>query len=950
MTRVTDVTDYDTGSPQCFSDPIDLSETQYHSPPAKPLLPLASSLCRSELSLSSREDFPGTGRSSYRTGSAAIRSASLSPSRVRELSSLQDLGKSTPTSPRHYDIYSRSRSPDAGLFSRLKSESHVLKGPSTMAPPRDSQYHSGGGVLSAGGGKTNSYRMSHQFMEYNPGNSDLDLDQNTSGDLLNLSNLSLSDDCILNDNEPPQSPLPYSGASLHSYSPRDFGTTRRLNVSSPSFESVRHIVSPREIIVPKRGGISSTILSNTPKSILSPRIRQTDLPTSISLSDSIHRILQPSESLDSSASPRRQKPSWQTYRPGFLHQPPPRSSIRRSVTFIEPEFENPYIFRDDDVGLYSGSYGSLKRHSTTSPSSSWESSDHERYLRDKHGREKDAFREKIERLKELIQENKVEDVIKSGANYEKAKKASPLSNIGDFSSEDKTSRDNSLDRDWKSTKSRRSSLARELSSDNEDAPPSQATRTSEKKLIQDVNLDSGGDESFSEPMTDKEQWSGQFSEKEEDVSESDVLQSDSQCQKQDNERINRKQKETDELDLIESTSLKELDHHASEENIPIQHSEGNLTKYLEEQHPHEKQEAIIQDQVKDSADFIQSEVQQLQDTMAQDNIAEENQLNNSTDFVQKNELYKQQEDTSVFQEESPSLQGDQRKYEDLNSGFVYDNQQQQQQEWSVNEDDGSQSIQYAYEQGEVSPSNYEQQDQGIAVQRQESGLEHYPTNGEVDQQEYEKYQANAQQQQAQGEYVDSTGYKPYAEPQQAEDSESVYQTYSEDPNQYQQGYQSYPEDQQYGEQQDQNYSTQDQNNFQYPQDPNKAQYEYDAQDYNYQQGQKGYSYSQAPNYQQDSVYNQQDQAYSQEQSYQPEQNYTQEQNYQQNESYEHTGDYQQDQSFQRTGYEGSQQYGNYQPSAEDLSEDTSQSVDSSYQGQYQGNEATNPKSKFHQTR
>lgn len=932
MTRVTEITGYDTESAQRFPDPVDYSETQYHalpSIPAKPFYPLTSPLCRSDIAIASREDCPVVGRSTYPTGSSAIRSASLSPSRVRDLSSQYDGGKISSSSLRHYDVYSPPKSLDAGHSPRSRSEIHFSKKREAIPPSRTTHYYTE---------EKPYHRLStsnNRILDYDHGNSDIEADQNTSGDLLNLSNLSLSDDCILNESEVLYSPSPYTSADHNSYSnPRNYSSVKAntsVSLSMPH-KSVRQHVSPREVFIPKRSGSLSppVLTSPSPKSILSPRSRKPEISSSLPLSDNVHRILLPSEDieirrLDSSLSPSRLKPTWQTLRPSYLPSPP-RNNIRRSVTFTDPEYENPYVFRDDDVSLYSGSYGSLRRHSPSLPISSWESSDHERYLRDKQGREKDAFREKIERLKELIQENKDQEIGLPATSLK--------SKITEYDQHKKSSRESSLDRESKAkvSQSRRSSFVRELSSDHEEEPfqitPREKNNSSytTTDLRNDLKSEEDYDKDTSEAVSEKEQWSGQFDEKEEDAKEKFKNLSEETVILR---TLNGLSKETlQNSDDAKNGSSKLHEETDPEKSIPEQR---NNTEDVEKpQLDQPSSEQAVKDaketEVNQSTNFIKMESQnQMKGSV-------EAEKHTPVEAAEKTDSLKSEPEanSSLETEKQQPVSTEEKAYDDLTdpNNFSYKGDEQQ-QAWSMSDDKSQvpqQNMQYNYEQGDDS-TTYEGQAQNDAKQGQDGAYEPYTVGPEHEQQGYESYKKESDQPpDVQGDY-NETGYEAYQESQQAADSVSTYPEYTDDPNQYQQSYEPYTGDQQYSEQQDQS-------NYQYSQDPDKTQYEYEGQEYNYQQNTDNYNYQQDPNYQQDSTY-------QQDQTYQPDQNYSQEQNYQQDQNYPQEPEYQQDSQYQEAGYEGSQQYEGYQPGAEDISEDTTTpSAESNYQGQqYQGEAA-----------
>ncbi|XP_034251205.1 uncharacterized protein LOC117651354 isoform X2 [Thrips palmi] len=944
MARVTDVTEYDSNNPRCFPDTSEFSDTQYHALPAispKPYSPLASPLCRSELAISTRDDFPSVGRSLYRTGSAAIRSASLSPSRVRDLSSQYDAKKMTSPSIRNYDSYSPSKISEVGLSPRLRNESNFTKINNGLSSPREPSYQSN--LQTYGQDRPISYRplstTNHCFLDYDHGTSEADL--NTSGDLLNLSNLSLSDDGVLNDPEILDSSSRFSPISHPTYtSPRDYGSSKQIPSISLSIPpaSVRHHVSPREVYIPKRSASLSPSLftSPSPKSILSPRSRKSDVT-----SDSVHRILYPSDAdfqrTEPLLSPRRQKSTWQTLRPSYL-PPPSRSTIRRSVTFSEPEYETPYSLRDEAGSPYSGSYGSLRRHSPSSPISNWESSDHERYLREKQSREKDAFREKIERLKELIKENKDHEM---GFACTDTRSRSPSfqPKVRDHEKEKCDSLESSIDRDWKASQSRRSSLATELVSDDDDeenisSPYKNANKTDElesKNGVHTSKMDFAED--VSEPITDKEHWSGKFNEKDEDAKEN--LKAP-----EIKDKGTKDQSESEKLNLddgyaytpYESTEFKEGKEFKDTENPSTQskqesqgeHAQPNDGNKMDQERVNDTEEKQLQDAGKESSDFIYMESIREGDTG--EPLSEK-----AIDFEHSDNLQKVDQTEASFQNNLPTKEG-QENLNEYQNNYNYEADPKQ-QEWATNEDGGTQGPQNM-QYDDSTPTGYENQSQNNAALGQESGFEGYQTEGGQEQQRYENYQSNtAPDQQPQENYGENAGYEQYQEPKQA--TETGYQEYSEDPGQYQQNYQAYSEDQQYNEQQDPTYNaqdpgfnSQDPNSYQYSQDPNKNQY----QEYNYEQNQEAYDYSQDPNYQQD-------QAYQQEQQYQSDQAYLQDPNYSQDQQYQQSSEYQQGQQYQEAGYDGSGQYQGYQPGTDDLSEETTPSADSNYQGQTLGGEA-----------
>lgn len=954
MSRVTDVTEYDADNSRCYPQMSDYSDTQYHALPGitpKPYSPLATPLCRSELAISSRDDFPTEGRSLYRTGSAAIRSASLSPSRVRDLSSQYDAKKMTSPSISNYDLYSPSKTSDVDLSPRLKNESTFSKindGFTSLRPPC---YQSN--LRKYGEEKPNTHKplstTNHRFLEYDHGTSETDL--NTSGDFLNLSNLSLSDDGVLNESEILDSSSRFSPISHPTFtSPREYGSVKKIPSISLSIPagSIRHHVSPREVFIPKRSASLSPSLftSPAPKSILSPRSRKSDI-----MSDCVHGILLPADSdlqrTEATLSARRQKPTWQTLRPSYL-TPPSRSTIRRSVTFSEPEYDTPFNFRDEDGTPYSGSYGSLRRHSPSLSVPSWESSDHERYLRDKQGREKDAFREKIERLKELIKENKDQEIGFSSPMPDTAVKSSSLkSMVKDHETEKPDPQETSVDRDWKVSQSRRSSLARELVSDDEDdvsLPIKNLDYLGNKNEVHTSKSDFGNSENVSEAITEKEQWSGQFYEKDEDAKENleTSLIDDKYTFDQpvsEDQYLTEKKSSVEEKTPCESNEFKEgkeftdsgkpitqnaqesqEDHAQSNDGDKMDHEQIEKDTGVKELLP----------EGKNSSDFMHMESQPLTSDEGQQHSEK------AAEFEHHSTTATQEADQA-----EPSYQSNLQAQEGQENFNVYpDNYNYEgdpkQQEWASNADGGSQvpqSLQYSYEQNDAPATGYDNQSQHNASNGQESGFEAYQAEDNQNQQSYDNYQSNdsaEQQPQMQENYGERAGYEPYQEPKEPTDSVSGYQEYSEDPGQYEQNYQTYSEDQQYGEQepayntQDPAYNSQDPNSYQYSQDPNK----YENQEYNYEQNPDSYSYPQDPNYQQD-------QAYQQEQPYQSDQAYLQDPNYSQ------------DQQYQEAGYGGSEQYQGYQPGADELSEETPPSADSNYHGYVQGNDTTDQsQSKF----
>lgn len=967
MTRVSEVTGYDNESQRCLPDPNDYSETQYHALPSvtpKSLCPLVSPLCRSDLTIASREGCPVVGRSSYRTGSAAIRSASLSPSRVRDLSSQYDAGKRPSSSPRNYDLYSSSKSPDRGLSPRIKSETLYSPRNEVIQSPRPSHYATN--IFNDYSEvKQIPYRAfsakHHNYPDYEHGNSDVEADQNTSGDLLNLSNLSLSDDGVLNESEAPDLPLTYSTSSHQCYtSPREVYGSKKISSASLSLPhtSVRHHTSPREVFIPKRSAIISpvTYTDPTPKSILSPRNRNTDVPSSYSVSDSVHRILLPSEDLNTrrsepSLSPRRQK-SWQTLRPSYLQ--PPRSTMRRSVTFTDPEFEGPYVFRDDDVSLYSGSYGSLRHHSPSLPISSWESSDHERFLREKQGREKDAFREKIERLKELIQENKDQEIGMTASAMDGLGTASSSRTkinealVGkDSEVKEKSSFRDSLDtKDWKLSQSRRPSLAKELSSESLEQL-SEGDEHIDKQAKSDEKLKSmtgsGDEDVLSETISDKEQWSGQFNEKDEDAHEKikmfekykekdlgEGVPTSVHNEVGDTKKIINDQSLDDGYGQKTEVLASQLeqkgeapDGNQEPENDQFSQRElaqSNFENQFSSHQPdalNENNEKESDKQGKESAEFINMESQQPLQSQRADYTYEEKHLPEQTsgfDF-KSNEPVQHEQDDPNYQGNQQPIGEEEKNFNEYTNDFSYEGNQPQ-QHWASKEENqaeaSEQNVNYNYGQGEQSPIDYKGQNQSGGVQ--ETGFEQFPTEGEQDQQNYENYPSNTEpQSQTQENYGENTAYESYQEPQPESNSGSGFQDYSEDQNQYQQNYQPYAENQQYGEQQEKNYASQEPNSYQYPEDSSKSQYEYEGQGYDYQQDQNNYNYSQDPNYE--------DPSYEHDQPYQQDPNY------------------QQGQQYQEPGYQESQQYGGYQPGADDLSEDTTPSADTNYPTPYKTDES-----------
>lgn len=980
MPRVTDVTEYEAESPRCYSDRIEFSDTQYHALPQKTYSPLATPLCRSDLALSSNDDHPTVGRSLYRTGSAAIRSASLSPSRVRDLSSQYDARNMT-SSIRNFDLYSPSKSPDMGLSPRLKNESNLAKKNDGLSSSRQACYQKDLPTYSEE--KPILCRplltSNPRFLEYDHGTSEADL--NTSGDLLNLSNLSLSDDGVLNESEILESSSSrYSPISYPTFtSPRDLSSVRKnpsISLSAPA-ASVRHYGSPKEVFIPKRNASFSTSVftSKYPKSILSPHGRKSD--TSSFPLDGAHQILMPSD-LDlqrtETLSPRRQKPNWQTLRPSYVSLPP-RSTVRRSVTFSEPEYETPYSFRDENGSPYNGSYGSLMRHSPSLPYSNWESSDHERYLRDKQGREKDAFREKIERLKELIKENKDQEMCFSSPVLDAAVNISSFHPKGKgHGKENSDFQENLMDRDWPVSKSRRSSFARDVVSDDEDDISLSFKKNDQgnKTEVHQSEVDPRNGENVLDTITDKEQWSGQFNEKDEDAKENlrHMTIDGNSVEKTDSEGLHLTDQHLDKTYPYETTDLKDRKEFIASGKIESlnekelsqetsQSAQSNDENIINPEHTVNEVKGI-EEPGKASLDFTYMESQPQNQTKKE---AEEGEQpsEKAIEFEQNSATDQEADKDDLSYKNNLQIQEGQDSVNEYPNNYNYEGDTKQ-QEWMSNEEGSSQlpeNLQFNYEEGDSRPTGYENQTQGNANPEHESGIEAYQTETDPDQQSYNNYQSNSavnQQPQVLENFAESGGYEQYQEPKEATDPASGYQEYSEDPNQYQQNYQSYPEDQQYSEQQDstyntqdpayntqeQAYTTQDSNNYQYSEDPNKAQYKYENQEYNYQENQDTYNYPTDPTYQQDEAY--------QQEPYQSDQAYLQDPNYSQDQQYQQGADYQQGQQYQGDGFDGSAQYQGFQPGGDDLSEETTPSADSNYQGQIQGSEASDQSQTLEQYR